>query len=246
MNRLRDAADREGGMRGDPLFRRGVELLQGTPSTTASPETKARVWHALGRVRAPSGSGLRTLVLRFAVIGGVALVAGTAGAVIAQRWIAPRLDSGAPPARATSAPRSSLAPRPEPVQSIDAEDIAASDSVTPPVVKAGPARAAPRKLVAPAPSAASVARERTEVLDALVALRREHDPVRAGTLLARYLSAHPHGALREEALALAMEAADARGDRPAARQLAQGYQNEFPAGRFLTFARSHTDGSESH
>jgi len=241
MNRLRDAVDREGGMRGDPLFRRGVELLQGTPSTTASPEAKARVWHALGRARAPSGSGLRALVLRFAVIGGVALVAGTAGAVIAQRWIAPRLDDGAPPARATSAPRAPLAPRPEAAKPIAAADIAAGgDIIETPVVKAGPPRAAPRKLVAPAPSAAAVARERTEVLDALIALRREHDPVRAGTLLARYLSAHPHGALREEALTLAIEAADARGDRAAGAQLAQTYQGEFPAGRFLTFARSHT------
>ena len=243
MNRLRDAVDREGGMRGDPLFRRGVELLQGTPSTTASPETKARVWHALGRARAPSGSGLRTLVLRFAVIGGVALVAGTAGAVIAQRWIAPRLDSGAPPARATSAQRSSLAPRPEAAKPIAADDIAAGDVIETPIVKAGPPRAAPRKAVAAAPSAAAVARERTEVLDALIALRREHDPVRAGTLLARYLAAHPRGALREEALVLAIEAADARGDRAAGEQSARAYQAEFPAGRFLSFARSHTAAS---
>ena len=243
MNRLRDAVDREGGMRGDPLFRRGVELLQGTPSTTASPETKARVWHALGRARAPSGSGLRTLVLRFAVIGGVALVAGTAGAVIAQRWIAPRLDGGAPPARSALSPRSSLAPRPEAAKPIAADDIAAGDVIETPIVKAGPPRAAPRKAVAAAPSAAAVARERTEVLDALIALRREHDPVRAGTLLARYLAAHPRGALREEALVLAIEAADARGDRAAGEQSARAYQAEFPAGRFLSFARSHTAAS---
>ena len=85
-----------------------------------------------------------------------------------------------------------------------------------PRVRDPPARSAPKKLASLPPSAASVARERTEVLDALVALRREHDPVRAGTLLARYLSAHPHGALREEALVLAIEAADARGDHGAA------------------------------
>ena len=103
-----------------------------------------------------------------------------------------------------------------------------------------PARTGPRKVAAPAVTAASVARERTEVLDALVALRREHDPVRAGTLLARYLSAHPRGALREEALVLAIEAADARGDRAIGEQLAHAYQGEFPAGRFLAFARSHT------
>ncbi len=84
------------------------------------------------------------------------------------------------------------------------------------------------------------------MLDALVALRREHDPVRAGALLARYLSAHPRGALREEALVLAIEAADARGDRAGGAQLAQVYQDEFPAGRFLPFARSHTDSHPSH
>ena len=111
-----------------------------------------------------------------------------------------------------------------------------------------PARSAPRKVtVVPPPRAAAAARERTEVLDALVALRREHDAVRAGTLLARYLSAHPRGSLREEALALAIEAADARGDRAGAAQLAQALPaaNSRP-GRFLTFARSHTRRRASH
>jgi hypothetical protein len=243
MNRLRDAVDREGGMRGDPLFRRGVELLQGTPPTEASAEARARVWHSLGRARAPAARGLRTLVLRFAVIGGVALVAGTAGAVIAQRWIAPRLEGSAPPVRSTLPPRSSLAPRAEPVKPIAADEIApGADAVEAPVVKAGPPRAAPRKpaVVAAAPSAAAVARERTEVLDALIALRREHDAVRAGKMLARYLAAHPRGTLREEALVLAIEAADARGDRAAGEQLARTYQGEYSTGRFLSFARSHT------
>jgi hypothetical protein len=64
--------------------------------------------------------------------------------------------------------------------------------------------------------------------------------VRAGTLLARYLAAHPRGALREEALVLAIEAADARADRTAGADLARTYLAEFPAGRFLPFARSHT------
>jgi hypothetical protein len=111
-----------------------------------------------------------------------------------------------------------------------------------------PSRTSPKKPASASalPSAASVARERTEVLDALVALRREHDAVRAGALLTRYLAAHPNGALREEALALAIEAADARGDKLGARQLAQTYQGEFPAGRFLAFARSHIDVRTSH
>jgi Tfp pilus assembly protein PilF len=83
--------------------------------------------------------------------------------------------------------------------------------------------------------------ERTEVLDAMVALRRKRDPARAGVLLDRYLVAHPRGALHEEALALAIEAASARGDRAAARNLSQAYQARYPQGRFLRFASSQAD-----
>lgn len=240
MNRLRDAVDREGGLRGDPLFRRGVELLQGTPPTTAPAELKMRVWHAIRRVRAAPASGrLRGFVLRLAVVGAIALVAGTAGAVITHRWIAPRLERAAPAvAPRTTAPHASAVPRvakpnaTEPAGPVTAPVEAPSEKIA--------VRPAPKKIATAAPTMASVARERSEVLDALIALRREHDAARAGTLLARYLAAHPRGTLREEALVLAIEAADARADRAAAEQLARAYQDEFPAGRFLPFARSHT------
>jgi hypothetical protein len=222
MNRLRDIVDHEGGMRGDPLFRRGVELLQGTPPTLVLPDTQARVWRAIRRASMPAPRRLWTLALRVAVAAAVALAAGTAGAVIADRWIAPQIDKMTDGARGTELPsrskfRRRRATPPAPVEA------AGLDTTVDPVV-----------------TAAAVARERTEVLDALVALRREHDPVRAGTLLARYLTAHPRGALREEALVLAIEAADARGDRAGGEQLAHAYQGEFPAGRFIAFARGHT------
>jgi len=160
--------------------------------------------------------------------------------VIAHRWIAPAINGAqdaVPPARAKV--HVTRTPRVEAPSAIAPVDLPAEVTAELPASKAR-GHTAVRKAAAPMPSAAAVARERTEVLDALIALRREHDPVRAGTLLARYLSAHPHGALREEALTLAIEAADARGDRAAGAQLAQTYQGEFPAGRFLPFARSHT------
>jgi hypothetical protein len=179
------------------------------------------------------------------VVGAVALLAGTAGAVIARRWITPVRDDGAaipPPPVVVGRPAKASPIRPADI----AGETAEADGVANGRKDEGPgpkpaARSAPKRALAAAPSAAAVARERSEVLDALIALRREHDPVRAGTLLARYLAAHPHGTLREEALVLAIEAADGRGDRAAGAALARAYQGEYPAGRFLAFARSHLD-----
>ena len=87
--------------------------------------------------------------------------------------------------------------------------------------------------------AGAPARERTQVLDAMIALRRDHDPERAQALLDPYLQRSRQGALREEALVLAIEAADARSDRARAARLARVYQDEYPGGRFATFVRSH-------
>jgi hypothetical protein len=242
VKRLRDIVGHEGGMRGDPLFRRGVELLQGTPPTPVADEVKARVWRSIKSAPARPLRGFGPLVLKLAMVGAVALAAGTAGAVIAQRWIAPRLDESGkagPDVRSVGSARAPRAAEPASPVVVAPVDLA-DDAVPAPRAAKVPARAsAPRKAALPAVSAASVARERTEVLDALIALRREHDAARAGTLLARYLAAHPRGALREEALALAIEAADARGDRAGGANLAQLYQTEFPGGRFLAFARSH-------
>jgi hypothetical protein len=247
MKRLRDTAPGDAGAGDDPLFERGVDLLRRTPSAPpATDVVKTRVWRSVQRApAAPARHGLRALVVKLAVVGVVALVAGTAGAVLAQRYIVPRLDrAGGTGDAAPPGPAKAAAARPEKAApaALIIEAQADDDDSAPaeiPVAKAPP-RSAPRRPATPAPSAAAVARERTEVLDALIALRREHDPVRAGTLLARYLAAHPRGALREEALVLAIEAADARADRTAGADLARTYLAEFPAGRFLPFARSHT------
>ena len=73
------------------------------------------------------------------------------------------------------------------------------------------------------------------VVSAIQALRQDRDPERAGRLLAAYLRTHPRGALAEEAVALSIEAADAR-HNPAAATFADRYLKEYPRGRFRSVA----------
>jgi hypothetical protein len=100
----------------------------------------------------------------------------------------------------------------------------------------------PAKLEPPAPPAPPVHRARSlksedpsQVVSAIQALRQDRDPERAGRLLASYLRTHPRGALAEEAVALSIEAADAR-HSPAAVTFAERYLKEYPHGRFSSAA----------
>jgi hypothetical protein len=247
MKRLRDQAG------DDPVQRQGVEILQRAPATPRMPDMKRRVWHSLHRDPARHAAGLARRRLKLAA-GAVAVLAlaGTAAAMIrgplperlAGLWRAP-VDANPPVGRKAATPRREPAPAPPP----EAPRVMPAAAVTLPPAATEPT--APRRSPPPsrgavaargpavAVTATATARERTEVLDALVALRRDHDPVRAAAMLSAYLSSHPRGALREEALALAIEAADARGDRTAGERLSRSYVEGYPSGRFAGFARGH-------
>jgi len=95
---------------------------------------------------------------------------------------------------------------------------------------------------AEARAAAAPAEEASIVLAALRALRRSHDPVRAGALVSRYLESFPQGALVQEATAVAIEASLARGDREFAARLAKEYLGRYPSGRFVPLARKAVAG----
>jgi hypothetical protein len=75
----------------------------------------------------------------------------------------------------------------------------------------------------------------SQVLSAIRALRNEHNPARAKTLLNRYLQTHPQGALTEDALALSIEAAVATND-PKSSDIARTYMARYPNGRYRSLA----------
>jgi hypothetical protein len=74
------------------------------------------------------------------------------------------------------------------------------------------------------------------LLEAIRTLRSNHDPIRAGVLLAEYLKAYPHSPLSEDALALSIEAALARHSTASSAELARRYLAQFPNGRYRLFA----------
>jgi hypothetical protein len=77
----------------------------------------------------------------------------------------------------------------------------------------------------------------TAVVQAIRALRTEHDPWRAEDLLQSYVRAYPRGALAEEALALQIEAARARHDAIAVER-AERYLRLYPNGPYRRAAES--------
>jgi len=247
MNRLRD----EVGL--DPVSEKGIEILRSVRETTSPAGLKRRVWVSLQSGPAAASVRLRPPVLRAVLIGfGVFAFAATAAATIGGRQIARRLErlfarpaAVAPLRLDHTRPRVVVAERAVPAASEVSAALAEAPDVRPAVEERPTARrrpgpptalhAAPMSAKDLAVSTAETALERSQVLDALVAFRRDHDPARAAALLDHDLEAHRHSALRQEALALAIEVADARGDRRGGEAFARTYRREFPSGRFAAF-----------
>jgi hypothetical protein len=230
VNRLRDEVGQ------GAIHDKGIELIRRTPGTPSDAELRRRVWAAV-KDGEPRGSHARRWlpVRSFALAGVLLFLGGSAAAMIGRhglRWIWPGAAAPAPTPPAV-APRVAP-PAPRAADPLPASPVAAP--ATAPSTRPRPVHAAPPHAIELSPAAAATA-ERTQVLDAMVALRRDHDAARAGQLLDRYLTTHPRGTLREEALALAIEAASARGDAANARRLSASYLHAYPHGRFHDFAR---------
>ncbi|HEY6476288.1 MAG TPA: hypothetical protein VI456_06870, partial [Polyangia bacterium] len=231
MNRLRDEVGQ------GAIHEKGIEMIRRTPGTPADGDLRRRVWTVV-RDGEPRGSrALRWSGLRSLAVAGVILcICGSAAAMIGHyglHSVWPRATAPSPAPSTPLAAKAVAAPR---VLARASSPAAAPAFVPAPaatVAKPRPLRAVAQHAVDLTPAAATA--ERTQVLDAMVALRHDHDAARAGRMLDHYLATHPHGALREEALVLAIAAAAARGDGPTARRLAAGYAGAYPNGRFREF-----------
>jgi hypothetical protein len=253
MNRLRE----ESGL--DPISEKGIEMLRAVRPTASSPLLKRRVWAALQESTIASPARQRSSMLRVLVVGvGLVAFTATAAATIGGRRIAARIEKFLGPQSGVGVGAGQRSERTKPVrvvaeaakvpdvemlpESAASEATVKADGRTPgagsPPASPGHGSLRPSRAV---PLAAETTRERAQVWEALVALRRDHDPNHAAALLNHELEANPHGVLRQEALVLAIEAADARGDRRGAEGFARSYQREFPSGRFRQLAQRYLD-----
>ena len=249
---LQRLVDARGGTPGlEPTW--AVDVVRSAPDYQPVPGRKQRLLLRLGRRRrAPA-----PLLLRFAVAAGL-LVGGGAVASAAlgylPRWVArvyeriapPRpIATASPPAYRTRA-RNGASPTASPLAPVPSEDapppaVAPAPSVTADPPKAAFPAARDRVAAKGKPSrAASAGAGRSNddpslVMRGMRALRREGDPARARALAGRYLQSYPNGSVAEEALALAIEAALARGDADVVA-LARRYLQLYPGGPFLDLA----------
>ncbi len=178
--------------------------------------------------------GTRRFRPRASLVLAAALVASVAAAATYLR------ERSAPPAAVASPPRV-----PAPV-SLAPERAEATTPEAPPEVHVKEAPVEAKSAPAPGRGAAKpddTASEANLLFEATRALRREGNPARATQLLAEYHKKFPRGALSEEALALSLEAAVARGDARA-EKLARRYLELYPQGHFVDKAKRALGTSE--
>lgn len=216
---------------GDRLGARAQELVRamGGP-TPESPERARRVRRSLDTpVRGAPRWGWR-VALAVGLLG-VSAAAAAGGTALANAF-GSKLEV---PVEHAPAPAQRPAPRPEvaPVEPTPVVEVPSHDSVSPSAQ--GPALAAPRPALTAPPS--DVAR----VHEAAKALRHDGDPERALQLLER--AGTRSGPLAEEALALRIEAALAKGDGRQAKLAAQ-YLAQYPNGRYRELAKKALAGRQ--
>jgi hypothetical protein len=218
----------------------GIALLRETEPFTPTAARKVRVRAAL----ASRGGATQAWRLRPAIVAAILLFgAAASSASFGRQWVGARYERlltwmkpAATRVALATAPAVAVAPRADVASAVvEAPPLAPEPSASPPPpAHARPEARAPRHVAIATP--AVFRDEPTLVATAMRTLRRDHDAAGAAMLLDEYLRRWPNGALVEEALALAVEAANVRGDGRA-RELSMRYLERFPDGRFAEAAR---------
>ena len=250
MKRLRDESA------SNPTRVRGTRLLRsGSPSPRRPlPEMKRRVWARLVEARTSAASARTTRhpsVRRRSAVLTLLLVlsTATAGAVIGRRVIGrgrtSSVSNDRPAVVVRSAGHQRSHKQPEVVDDFSRPlENGPSAEIAVPIASHhrvgthsphGTDRLALERSVARAVADEKEQAAHKLLVDAMFTLRRTRDFERAGVLLEDYLTKYPHAALREEAIALAVEAAAARADLARRDYWASVYVKDYPAGRFRAF-----------
>jgi hypothetical protein len=211
-----------------------ADLIRAAAPLTVSP---ARKREGLASVLAQRDRRTRgSLILRPVIVVAALLITGaTAAATLGHTWIAERVRALVVTDRVASAPpahvrrRADAAPKAE----VTAPPVIEPVAVTPPAPapRVRPSARLNARARASDHLRASPHDDPSHLVQAIRALRTDHDPQRASRLLAEYLRIYPRGALAEEAIALSIEAAAAR-NSPSAVSFAQLYLSKYPSGRF--------------
>ena len=228
----------------DPVEEALADLIRASESVVVSPARQQRLLNRVMLRQQTRRSGtVRRLLRPVLAIGVLSLAGATAAATIGRRaWIERHVqpDADVPTATrvvaAAPAKRSRSLALPAPVvTALDQAPLAPPEPAAAPHPahrpgKGGHKASRGRMMLSSQPRVAA-SEDPSCVVDAIQALRTDHDPARAGTLLAEYLARYPHGALTEEAVALSIEAAAAR-HSPGAVAFAERYLRDYPNGRF--------------
>ena len=199
------------------------DLVQASGNVEVSDASKQKIYMTV-LARREGRHRKRFVLLRPAVVFGVCLVAAgaTAAATLGHRWIQQRrrpagevaIPASVEPRARIERPRAGVEPAPVEIPAT-----------------------APETHRPHTPRTHARSEDPSAVVNAVEALRKQHNPDRAAKLLAGDLAAHPKGALAEEALALSIEAAAVRHD-PMASEFARRYLREYPTGRFRQTAQA--------
>ena len=224
MQRLRDRTDAR-----DPREAKAARLLGAVP---ARPPSNSRRRALLASQGATVSSGaprfLRPAFAALALFCSLAFASAILGRAWFHRPVAPTVLPTVSPTLSPTLSTTETAP-PIVVPTLPISPVA------PPAVASPAHESTARTTATPRPKSPT-AEEMAGVLAAVKALRHDRDPARATALLNEYLHHYPRGALLEEALALAIEAAAEEND-PRAVNLAEQYSVRYPQGRFIETAK---------